>query len=210
MRSEVEVYKAALRAVYEVYEWSEYGDNDLYRIKDVCHALSDNHWNSKQWLRDQLVSALKKEKLLDFTAIVQGGWYGLMAHLIRDDFDHVISLDTDDMTPMLGHKLFGDGIDFQVGDMFTWKTSVRSDVVINTSCEHVDRDDLCGMLSKHDPGTVFALQSNNDHDLMSHVNTSDSLKDFVDYIKPALPQNDIIYIGELPQHSFTRYMIIGK
>lgn len=210
MRSEAEIYAAALRAVYEIYEWSEYGDNDLYRIKDMCHALSSNHWTSKRWLRDNLLNVLKKEKLLDYTALVQGGWYGLMAHVIVDDFDHVISLDTDDMTPMLGHKVFGDGIDFQIGDMFTWKTSVRSDVIINTSCEHVDRDDLCEMISSQREGTVFALQSNNEHDLMSHVNTSDSLDDFVEYITPALPENDIMFVGSLPQHGFSRYMIIGK
>lgn len=211
MKSEAEIYKSALRAVYEVYEWSEYGDNDLYRIKDICHALSENHWKSKQWLCDMLMKALKREDLLDYTAIVQGGWYGLQAHLLKEcGIDHVVSLDTDDMAPMLGHKIFGDGIDFQVGDMFTWETSLRCDVIVNTSCEHVDRDDLCEMISSYEPGTTFALQSNNDHDLMSHINTSDSLKDFVDYIKPALPEKDVLFVGELPQHGFTRYMIIGK
>ena len=210
MKSEAEIYKSALQTAYEVYEWSEYGDNDLYRIKDICHSLSENHWKSKTWLRDQLISKLQNENLLDFTVLIQGGWYGLMAHILQSDFDHVISLDADEDAEMYGYKMFGDGIDFQTGNMFNWETDKRIDVIVNTSCEHVDRDDLCDMISKQRNGTVFALQSNDDKDLMSHINTSESLSEFVDYIKPSLPQQDILYVGQLPVHGFTRYMIIGK
>lgn len=210
MKSELEIYKSALNSVYEIYKWSEYGDNDLYRIKDITHMLSENQWRSKRWLRDVLVDKLKKENLLDFTVLVQGGWYGLMAHILKEDFDHVISLDSDEWAETYGYQIFGDGIDFQTNDMFKWSSDKRIDVVVNTSCEHVNKDDLCSLISKSPEGTVFALQSNNDKSIMSHVNTSESLNDFVNYIKPCLPMNDIIYIGSLDQTTFTRFMIIGR
>ena len=209
MKSELEVYKSSLRAIEQVYVMSEYGDNDLYRIKDIIHSLSKNHWDSKQWLAEKLVKILNRENILDFTVLVQGGWYGLMGHLLLDNFEHVISLDSDDMTDTIGYEIFGQGVDFQIGDMFTWTTENRIDVVVNTSCEHVNRKDLCDMISKYN-GCTFALQSNNENNLMSHVNTSETLADFVDYIKPNLPNQEIMYAGQLPQDNFTRFMIIGR
>ena len=210
MKSELEVYKSSLRAIEQVYVMSEYGDNDLYRIKDIIHSLTDNHWNSKSWLVEKLTGLIDREDHLNFTALVQGGWYGLMAHLLMDKFDHVISLDSDDMTDTIGYEIFGEGIDFQVGNMFDWTTDKRIDVIVNTSCEHLDRDDLCEMIRSQSDGTIFALQSNDEDDLMSHVNTSRSLSEFVDYIKPCLPNKEIMYMGSMPMNGFTRFMIIGK
>lgn len=210
MKSDLDIYKSSLKSIEEIYLYSEYGDNDLYRIKDIIHSLSENHWKSKTWLSDKLLEVLKREEHLDYTVLVQGGWYGLMAHLLQEHFDHIISLDSDEMTETIGYQLFGGKIDFKIDNMFTWTTDKRLDVIVNTSCEHVDRDDLCSMINGQRNGTVFALQSNDEEDLMSHVNTSKTLSDFVSYVKEALPDSDIIYAGQLPQNGFTRFMVIGK
>ena len=50
-----------------------YGVEDLYRIKDLSHALDENHWNGKKWLAEKLY------ELYDHDAgkiLVVGGWYG--------------------------------------------------------------------------------------------------------------------------------------
>ena len=215
MSSEVEIYKRALKAIYEVYKWSEYGDNDLYRIKDIIHSLNENHWASKRWLVEKIRANLNVLKNMyegsSYTVGIFGGWYGLLAYLFRQTTDgHVMSLDSDEMAKTIGSRIFsGSDINWVCEDLFEHENK-DFDVVCNTSCEHLDRDDLKQWIGSFKPGTLFALQSNNDAELMSHVNTSDTLEEFEEYVKDALPHQNILYAGELPQSGMKRWMIIGR
>ena len=44
----------SLKIIEEIYDESQYGIDDLYRIKDIIHSLDENHWVGKQWLVDTL------------------------------------------------------------------------------------------------------------------------------------------------------------
>ena len=44
----------SLKIIEEIYDESQYGVDDLYRIKDIVHSLDDNQWNSKQCVVDTL------------------------------------------------------------------------------------------------------------------------------------------------------------
>ena len=45
-----EILNRCLKLIEEVYDESMYGNNDIYRIKDLIHSVDNNHWRSKQWL----------------------------------------------------------------------------------------------------------------------------------------------------------------
>lgn len=210
MKSKEEIFNNALKMTGRIYDYSQYGENDLYRIKDIIHSLDDNHWKSKEWLVDEVRRLVGDEGLLGYTAVVHGGWYGLLAHLLADSFHHVFSTDVDERTEEIGYQIFGEGVDYQLVDMFEFETDKRIDLFACTSVEHVPRKMFCELIAQQRPGTLFALQTNNDFDLVSHINCSKSLADFVEYVKPQLPEQDILYAGQLPNSTFTRYMIIGK
>ena len=217
MLSEASIYKRALKAIEEVYTWSEYGDNDLYRIKDIVHSLDDNHWTSKQWLVDKVEHFMTSyshgpgwNAKDHYDVGIFGGWYGLLAYLFKEKgVDNPMSLDIDEMTRIIGHRIFGEGIDWRDADMFEFDDR-KFDVIVNTSCEHLDRDKLCEWIGSFKNGEMFALQSNDYFDEMSHINCSESEDEFAAYIQAALPQNEILFVGKLPNSMFDRFMVIGK
>ena len=208
MLSEAEIYKRALKAIEEVYVWSEYGDNDLYRIKDIVHSLDDNHWFSKRWLVDKVEQFIGDDP---YDVGIFGGWYGLLAHLFEErGVKNPMSLDVDEMATTIGSRIFGwDSINWETQDMFEYDNR-QFDVIVNTSCEHLDRDKLCEWISSFKNGEMFALQSNDYFEEMSHINCSKSAEEFAVYIKEALPQNEILFQGTMPNSMFDRFMIIGK
>jgi hypothetical protein len=209
-------YKRAFKIIELIYDESMYGVNDLYRIKDIIHSFDDNHWKSKQWLVDETDVIFRKLYPNTKSKIfIAGAWYGLLAHLFRQKYQDsetcIISSDLDHMAEYYGKMLFRDN-----NIIFRTENSLRSDeistaqLIVSTSCEHIEREDLCEWVSKKNPDAIIALQSNNFYSHQSHVNCSLSLDDFVDYIKPHLPKKWIAYAGELDLGDFKRFMIIGQ
>ena len=187
-----------------------YGDDDLYRIKDIINSVDSKQWTSKQWL----VDTLKHLNVKANSIFIAGGWYGLLAHLLRQQYQQskIISADMDKKTRAFGHMLFsGSNIDFAVSDItknlygFT-----QYDIVMSTSCEHIDREDLCSFITQKNEDGIIVLQSNDYFDLPSHINCSESLEDFVSYVKPHLHQQEIMFQGSLNLGDFNRFMVIGK
>ena len=58
----------SLKIIEEIYNESQYGVDDLYRIKDIIHSLDDNHWDGKKWLVDTLTPIHVKLFGLDGTS----------------------------------------------------------------------------------------------------------------------------------------------
>ena len=203
------ILSRTLKLVEEIYDESMYGDPDIYRIKDLVHSVDENHWKSKQWLADILknVYTYPGGKI-----VVLGGWYGMIAYQLRkrfpDESFHIISNDIDPKCEQFGYKLFYDNnIEFTTGDMF--KSNIEdASVVVTTSVEHIDRDDLIDMLNRKDKNTWMVLQSNNFHDHPTHINTSDSKAEFVEYLAPHL--KEIAFAGTMGNRGFDRYMVIGR
>lgn len=200
----------SLKLIEEIYNESMYGDKDIYRIKDVIHSVDQNHWKSKQWLADIFRNVYKFD---GGKFVVLGGWYGMTAYHLRSRFGfnyHIISSDMDPNCEKYGYKLFFDqDIDFKTVNMFSANNDIEgADAIITTSVEHIDRDDLISLIKLKEEKTWVVLQSNNFHDHPTHINTSQSLDDFVEYLKPHL--TDIVYARSMSNGSFDRYMVIGR
>jgi hypothetical protein len=72
----------------------------------------------------------------------------------------------------------------------------------------MEKEDVALMNSLKPAETVVCLQSNNYHDVQSHINTYDSLEEFV----ISLNLSEILYKKTLPSadNNYERYMVIGK
>lgn len=201
----VEILSNGLSAVEKLYDQSMYGHVDLFRIKDLVHSLKPNHWIGKQWLVDELL------KIYDGDGIIHcaGGWYGLIAYLIKQKFQNntVISSDIDEYCSTLGKVLFKDkGINFYDMDMAI--ASIKGgDVFITTSGEHIDREDLVSIINMCSYKYIV-IQSNDYFEVDSHVNCSENLEEFKNYLQPTLSK--IHYFGELNLGKYNRFMIIGE
>ncbi len=183
-------------------------ENDLFRIKDIIDALSDSQIEGKKWLVNELIK-LKPESKGIFIA---GGWYGQLAALLSDYYDClIISADLDTDSKNIGHKLLNGldiNVEFAVDDAATFFMEKRKiiDILINTSCEHMEQDDVKDLITYKQPDTLVAFQSNNYYDVLSHINCSDSLDDFVNYLE----LDEILYKGVLSFDDYERYMVIGR
>jgi len=190
-------------------------------------ALSQGQLKSKMWLIDEL-------RLIDEplgTVFLCAGWYGILATLMFEydlDVEKIRSFDMDPDVENIADKFnlpwFSDqwrfkaitedihNVDFNEHEWTAWSNKNERmskpikespDTIINTSCEHIENfDDWYEKLPK---GKLLVLQSNNYEDVQEHVNISKSLEEFVDQT----PMKSVLYSGDLPLDTYTRYMRIG-
>jgi hypothetical protein len=81
--------------------------------------------------------------------------------------------------------------------------SITSDVVINTSCEHITQDDYNIWLTNVPEHSLIVLQSNN-YNIEEHVRIANSLEEFESQSTIAT-----VWKGQLELPLYTRYMLIG-
>jgi hypothetical protein len=76
-------------------------------------------------------------------------------------------------------------------------------VLINTSCEHLDR--FQEWYAKIPPGTLQVLQSNNYYACEEHTNCVPDLETF----QHQAPMRESLLTGSLKLKKYTRFMLIG-
>ena len=205
-----EILNRTLKLIEEVYDESMYGDNDIYRIKDLIHSVDNNHWKSKQWLVDEFY------KLYDHdqgSFYVGGGWYGLLSYLIRDKWpDENLNITSGDIDPRceeFGWKLYhSSDINFVTEDMISSDLHEYS-AIISTSCEHVEPDVLEKFIKSKNNDAWVVLQSNNYEELDSHINCQPDVMTFANWVEPLLSER-VYFAGTLRLGDFDRFMVIGK
>lgn len=208
-------YRNALELVRAIYEKSKYDpDVDLYRSIDIINSVSTWQFESKEWLVRELLPHLPEntEKIA-----ILGSWYGLVSIILREYIsdDIVIrNIDSDPISVAIGKGLLNGMSDahknteFWIQDALDHIIEKRKvyNCIINTSCEHMEKDDIRYIIDGKSPQTVVCLQSNNYHSIQSHINTHDSLEEFVDEINLA----SVYYKGTLKAKEYDRYMVIGR
>jgi hypothetical protein len=169
-------------------------------------AFWSGQFKSKEWLIDQLTNIVVNPVSID----IHGGWIGSLASLLfQSDLLKVTtirSIDIDPLCESIATEL--NAIEFNQGK-FTAITSdmcnisSTSDVVINTSCEHITQEQYDIWLSKVSINSVIVLQSNN-YNIPEHIRCASSIDDFARQCNIK-----VIYEGELELPLYTRYMVIG-
>lgn len=190
-------------------------------------AFSVGQLQSKRWLVDTLQKADAIYAL--GTVFLCAGWYGTLASMLFDSGIDIRCIRSFDIDPscvpiaetvnrqhVLNEWKFKatttDILDLEF-ESYTYNTqrsngtSVElcetADTIINTSCEHIQN--FAQWYSKIPKGKLVIVQSNNYAELQEHVNTSNSLTEFID----SVPLTETYYTGELQLSKYTRYMAIG-
>ena len=81
---------------------------------------------------------------------------------------------------------------------------------INTSCEHMEPDDLREFILKKPKESIIILQTNDYGELDSHINCVGNLDEFVNFVKPLLSKKWVISQSQIDLGDFNRFMVIGQ
>jgi hypothetical protein len=183
-------------------------------------ALNKNQMASKKWLIDELYRA--QGGTLG-TVYILGGWYGILSAMLlndeRIDIDCAVSFDMDSACEPIAaymnrsraekNQFFAvtadvNRIEYPVAIAGKPNGGSAPDVVINTSCEHMDPGG--GWYDRIPDGAILVLQSNNQFDCAEHQNCVDDL----DMFRRQSPMTEIMFAGELERKRYTRFMLMGR
>ena len=190
-------------------------------MPDLNDFLSRGQVKSKLWLITELAKIVEGPI---GNVVFYGGWYNFSAFFLFDQFDvkniYTIDLNEDVIEPSkVIYKKEVDDNRFHIitGDVgkITWqdnKFRIQDDhngavfneeanVVINTSCEHMDNS----WYENLPDGTFVVLHQNDYFSNDQHVNCCKDLDD----VKQKYPMQNIFYEGELNTHLYNRFMLIG-
>jgi hypothetical protein len=182
---------------------------DAIRNSNNSHRTLEAFWKgqvkSKLWLIDNLEPFVKLPSTLE----IHGGWVGVLASLIFQSKLPVIKIVSLDLDPSCKDTAVLMNRVENLQDKFTAVTAnmidrvVDSDIIINTSCEHITQDDYDTWLSHIPEHTLILLQSNN-YNIEEHVRIANSLEEFKQQSNISVK-----WQGQLELPLYTRYMLIG-
>ena len=169
-------------------------------------AFWSGQLKSKEWLIVNLRAHVKKFVSID----IHGGWVGVLASMLFQSRIPVATIRSIDIDPtcepiatMMNKKEEMQGKFRAVTfDMCTIRSD--SDIIINTSCEHITQDQYDLWKSGVPHNALLVLQSNN-YNILEHIRTAKDLEEF----KSQCGIN-VIWAGELELPLYKRFMVIGQ
>ena len=177
-------------------------------------AFWSGQLKSKEWLIDALEMAVHPQ--VDcvmpnpFAIDIHGGWVGVLASMLFQSRIPITTIRSIDIDPtcepiatMMNKKEEMQGKFRAVtSDMCTIRSD--SDIIINTSCEHITQDQYHLWKSGVPHNALLVLQSNN-YTIPEHVRTAKDLDEFKQQCDVA-----VLWSGELELPLYKRFMVIGR
>jgi hypothetical protein len=184
---------------------------------DLGAAFNKNQIASKMWLAEALFDALGPK--LGEVAIL-GGWFGVLAAVLlhdpRFEIQRIRSIDIDPRCAEIAlsvnatHVPAGrfeastaDMLDLDYGPQPGSGGRPLADLVINTSCEHLEHFDR--WYERVPEGQRLVLQSNDYFACAQHVNCVPDLASF----RAQAPMREVLFAGERRMRRYVRFMLIG-
>ena len=174
-----------------------------HRVNDFAKSFSKNQVMAKSWLVEHLYMVTGTANNIT----ILGSWYGtVIVPLLLNYYSNIKTIrliDYDEEALAIARFMFGNDVTTQKSDVSFDCEEIESDIIINTSCEHmwhmrdINFEGLC------------AFQSNNFTQEDAHVNCVHSLEEF----KEQTAITDVYYQGEKPFDDYNdckRFMIIGR
>jgi len=164
---------------------------------------------SKEWLIDNLKKTYAWNVDRPATISIHGGWVGTLASMLFQSnlpIKYIESIDLDptcESIAIMMNKLEDQDGKFKAITADMCSVPLCSNIVINTSCEHITQEQYDQWLTGVPNDTLIVLQSNN-YKIPEHVRTADTMAEFSDqsHIK-------VIHQGTLQLPMYNRWMIIG-
>lgn len=196
------------------------------RVLDVLNSLSENQFNSKDWLIEKLneyphhFKCKSLDKKIDICILAS--WYGLLAYRLIDKFNlkKISSIDCIDFDPKareVAKRLWKkvDGKNLTSGKLTYVKfieqnikdiKDLNYPIVICTSCEHLEQQLIYDTINKLEEHSLVVLQSNNYKEINEHINCVNSVEDFANQYVSKLRN---IKFYEKDFIKYKRFMVIG-
>ena len=180
------------------------------RISNNPMRTLDAFWKGQMKSKEWLITELEERGLSSRTIEIHGGWVGVLASMLfqsKVPVQHIVSVDID---PLVQHVAEEMNRKEHTQGMFRAETGDMcnrfpvTDIVINTSFEHITQEQYDKWLNNMFPDQLLVLQSNN-YDIPEHVRIAQSLDEF----KHQAGLSKVLYEGELKLPMYNRYMLIG-
>ena len=179
------------------------------------YRILENFWESQIKSKVWLLEKIKEVSIeLSGNIYIFGGWYGILAQLLIDNFPEiqkVYSIDIDCDCEYYGKILSNNDskINFITSDMINFIEYENAKLIINTSTEHVDENTFNKWIKFTPEKTPIILQGNDYFDCPEHIRCTKNLDEF----RLLNPLKNYIYSGErqFPKENgkFLRFMTIG-
>jgi hypothetical protein len=180
------------------------------RLSNNPMRTLDAFWSGQIKSKEWLISELEKLDLPPSTIEIHGGWVGVLASMLFQSkltVQHIVSIDIDPLVQHVAEEMnrleHNEGMFRAYTDDMVKRTSV-TDIVINTSFEHITQDQYDEWLSTKHNHQLIVLQSNN-FDIPEHIRTAETLDEFIEQSK----LSTVKFKGELLLPKYKRFMIIG-
>ena len=180
-------------------------------VPDLGTALNHNQVASKKWLVERFHAACGGAHGVVY---VLGGWYGVLGAMLlgeaRFDIARLVSVDLEPACRPIAESLNRTHVaagrfEALTADVYGLDyASEPPDVVINTSCEHLER--FAEWFDRIPEGMLLVLQSNDFFDCDSHVNCVPDLA----ALRRQAPLSESLFEGALETKNYTRFMVIGR
>jgi hypothetical protein len=182
---------------------------------DLGTALNRNQVTSKLWLADSLHASAGPAF---GTVTVLGGWFGVLGAILLSDrrltIGRVVSVDFDPRCAAVAESLNATHVragrfttrtaDMRTMDYAQSGTSSLPDVLVNTSCEHVQG--FADWYARVPADCLLVLQSNDYYAVADHVNCVADLEAF----RAQAPMREELFGGVQPHKKYRRFMLIGR
>lgn len=150
---------------------------------NMRYRILENFWDSQVRSKAWLVNNIKKHiPNLSGRIYIIGGWYGILAQFIVDNFPKtmVYNVDIDDGCVKYGKALCNDDhrIQFITKDMAKFNSYVNPNLIINTSTEHVTKETYREWFDGLPIEVPIIIQGNNFFDCADHIRAVESLQEF--------------------------------
>ena len=174
---------------------------------DLLDSYSPNQFKSKE----NLISYIDMLPLENPDIVILGCWYGsILIPTFAETAKRITAIDLDkNIIGIAKNRLFNyENIDFISSDVFDnnrYGRILNANLIINTSCEHMNPMNELKALNKSNG--YFAFQSNDMFNIPTHINCVKNINEFRDQ----LPINSqVIFEDEVKDDRGTRFTIIGK
>lgn len=179
--------------------------NSHYTVMRLAHSMSKNQIQSKNWLVGELLKIHRPKNTL-----LLGCWFNVLLPYMLQNNNQFTGVDIDDnvkfISDTFNNRMYGvtNNVTTIIADAkdYMLTNDIRQfDVVINTSCEHMDFD-MKEVIFDQEP--LFVLQSNN-YIIPEHINCKNTLSEFVE----STGLTNIKFAGQLDLPKYSRFMVIG-
>lgn len=188
---------------------------DAIRNSEDRDRTLESFWGgqlqSKTWLIEHLE---KSSRITNASVVIHGGWNGVLASMLFNStvgIRHIISLDIDPNCVGIANTInkrqeMEGKFKAITADMCNYEYDNQPDIVINTSCEHITKEQYERWIENVPKSSKIILQSNNYFDLDEHINCVGTLEQF----KKESRLSNILVADELELPKYKRFMIIGS